>query len=242
MALPFRLAPSHLGHFFRFALRAGPGLVWDRVRRRPPRVERALAWARERATAGDPDSVLAALDDFARNSAFLMNVGDRKGEILDQQVLASRPARALEVGAFCGYSAIRIGRLLRQWDGRLVSIEVSKRNAAVVRQMVDLAGLGDVVDVRVGSAADVIPTLEGPIDLVFLDHWKDLYLPDLRRIEENGLLRSGSVVVADNVGFFDSSDYLRHVREGGRYDSTYRQSTLEYHDDIPDAVEISVVR
>ena len=205
-------------------------------------IEEALAAARKHATPGDPDSVLATLDDFGRNTAFLMNVGDRKGEILDEEVRKARPARALEIGAYCGYSAVRIARLLRQWDGRLISIELSAESVAVAREMVELAGLTDVVEFRQGSAEDVIPTLSTPFDFVFIDHWKDLYLPDLRRLEDGHLLRPGTVIVADNVTFLGTTDYLEHVRTCGRYDSSYRESTLEYHDDVIDALEVSVLR
>jgi catechol O-methyltransferase len=186
--------------------------------------------------------VLAALDRFARERSFLMNVGDKKGEILDAEVRRQRPLRALEIGAFVGYSAVRIARLLRGWDGRLISLEASGRNAAVARAMVELAGLAERVEVRHAKAEDAIPTLGAPFDLVFLDHWKDLYLPDLQRLEEHGLLRPGSVVVADNVGLFDSSAYFAHVRDSGRYESRNVASTVEYKDSLPDAVEISVFR
>lgn len=240
MALPFRVDRQSLGPL----LRLGLGELWtftkDRLRGAPPRVEQALAFARAHARAGDPESVLAALDRFGRAHAFLMNVGDRKGEILDAEVRRKRPARALEIGAFCGYSAVRIARLLREWDGRLVSLEASARNAEVARAMVELAGLGACVEVRAAKAEDAIPSLGAPFDLVFLDHWKNLYLPDLRRLEQHGLLVPGSVVVADNVGLFDAFAYLAHVRGSGRYRSRNVPSTVEYRDDLPDAVEISV--
>jgi catechol O-methyltransferase len=240
--LPIRLDRGNALPFLSFGLREASRFAWDRLRGAPPRVERALAYARAHARPGDPESVLAALDRCAREQVFLMNVGDRKGEILDAELRRHRPARALEIGAFCGYSAVRMARLLREWNGRLVSVEADPRAAAVVREMVELAGLGAEVEVRPGKAEAVIPSLSGPFDLVFLDHWKDLYLPDLRRLEAHGCLRPGSVVVADNVGLFDVSPYLEYVRGSGRYDSTGHASTVEYVDSLPDAVEVSVLR
>jgi catechol O-methyltransferase len=186
--------------------------------------------------------VLAALDRFGREQLFLMNVGDRKGLILDAEVRRARPARALEIGAFCGYSAVRTARLLREWGGQLVSVEADPAAAEVVREMVEFAGLSGHVEVLRGKAERVIPTLTGPFDLVFLDHWKDLYLPDLQRLEQHGCLRKGTVVVADNVGLFDVAPYLDYVRSSGRYDSTHHVSTVEYVDSLPDAVEVSVFR
>jgi catechol O-methyltransferase len=240
--LPFRLDRSNALPFLAFGLREAFRFGWDRVRGAPPRSRRALDYARAHARAGDPESVLAALDRFGREQVFLMNVGDRKGEILDAEVRRARPARALEIGAFCGYSAVRMARLLREWGGRLTSVEADPRAAEVVREMVELAGLSAQVEVRPGKAEQVIPTLAGPFDLVFLDHWKDLYLPDLRRLEQHGCLQPGSVVVADNVGLFDVTPYLDYVRGSGRYDSTHHVSTVEYVDELPDAVEVSVYR
>jgi catechol O-methyltransferase len=242
MRLVVRIDRKNALPFTGFALREAGRFLWDRLRGAPPRVEQALAFARAHARAGDPESVLAALDRFGRERSFLMNVGDRKGEILDAEVRAKRPARALEIGAFCGYSAVRIARLLRGWGGRLVSLEASEENARVARAMVELAGLSDLVDVRHAKAEEAIPSLSAPFDLVFIDHWKDLYAPDLERLEKHGLLVPGSVVVADNVGLFDASDYFAHVRGSGRYDSRNVASTVEYVDTLPDAVEISVFR
>lgn len=242
MRLPFRIDRHNALPFFAFGLREAGRFAWDRLRGAPPRVERALAFARAHARPGDPGSVLATLDRFAREQVFLMNVGDRKGEILDAELRRARPALALEIGAFCGYSAVRMARLLREWGGRLVSVEADPRAAAVVREMVAFAGLDKQVEVVDGKAERVIPTFSGPFDFVFLDHWKDLYLPDLRRLESHGCLRPGSVVVADNVGLFDVTPYLEYVRSSGRYDSVGHASSVEYVDALPDAVEVSVYR
>jgi len=242
MALPFRVDAKNALPLSRFALQEAGRFLWDRLRGAPPRVEQALAFARAHARGGDPEAVLAALDRFGRERSFLMNVGDRKGEILDAEVLRLRPTRALEIGAYCGYSAVRIARLLREWGGRLVSLEASAENARVARAMVELAGLAGLVDLRHAKAEEAIPSLSAPFDLVFLDHWKDLYLPDLLRLEQHALLRRGSVVVADNVWLFDASAYFAHVRGSGRYDSRNVASTVEYRDELPDAVEISTFR
>jgi catechol O-methyltransferase len=241
MKLPFRVTGANLIPLLGFAGGEALRTAWGRLRGTPPRHERALARVRERARRGDPESVLAALDEFGRREAFLMNVGDRKGLILDREVQRGDARRALEIGAFCGYSAVRIARLIAPRGGRLTSVEASPAYAEVARQVVEHAGLAAAVDLRVGKAEAVLPQLAaaGPFDLVFIDHWKDLYLPDLRRIEALGLLRPGSVVVADNIELFDSREYLDHVRKSGLYESVNHRSTVEYRDSIPDAVEVS---
>jgi predicted O-methyltransferase YrrM len=62
---------------------------------------------------------------------------------------------------------------------------------------VERAGLGDVVEVRVGAAIETLPTLVGPFDLVFIDADKRSNPEYLRWALE--LSRAGTLIVADNV-------------------------------------------
>ena len=189
------LSPSVLP----WTVRRAWDIVVDRLKRAPPRTVRAREFVEATAKRGDPEDVLRALDRFAREVRFLMSVGPEKGPLM-AELLDPLPenARVLELGAYCGYSAILIAQRLGP-GGRLVSVEKDPVAAEVARANVAYAGLSERVEVIQGASESVIPTLEGPFDLVFLDHWKDLYEPDLRRLEAGGLLRPGSTVVADNV-------------------------------------------
>jgi catechol O-methyltransferase len=206
------------------------------------RRQAALAHVRAQAKEGDVPSILAAFDDFARTQDFLMNVGPEKGPMLAEKVQQlPQGAKVLELGCFCGYSAVLIGAALPT-GASLTGIEVDEESVAVARSVVEFAGLSDSIEIRHGASADVIPALEGPLDLVFLDHWKDLYKADLIALEQAELLRPGSVIFADNVGpHFNPEEYLEYVRDGGHYDSTYHQSHIEYREE-EDGVEISVYR
>ncbi len=104
--------------------------------------------------------------------------------------------RVLEIGTLGGYSTIWLARALAA-DGLVTTIEAEPRNAAVARANIDRAGVGDRVEIRVGRAADVLPALEGPYDLVFIDADKEsntIYLDAAARLG-----RPGAVVVVDNV-------------------------------------------
>ena len=79
-----------------------------------PRAPRVLQYILKNTSPGDPQAVLDAMDHFGRHDQFLMNVGDEKGLILDAAVRQSKAGRALELGCYCGYSAVRIGRLLQE--------------------------------------------------------------------------------------------------------------------------------
>ncbi|MEZ5503536.1 MAG: class I SAM-dependent methyltransferase [Halioglobus sp.] len=191
---------------------------------------------------GDPDDVLRILDQFARQERWLMSIGPEKGPLF--QELAQRlPARAriLELGAYCGYSSIMIARAFGP-KATITSIEVNQDSVTSARANVEVAGLSDQITFIHGPSSDMIPKLKGRFDLVFLDHWKDLYKPDLELIEQRKLIGPGSIVVADNVGkIFAPERYLTYVRGCGRYDCESREATIEYTS-VPDAVEISVYR
>lgn len=199
------------------------------------------------ARAGDIDDVIRTIDDFAYNKSFLINVGDEKGAILDDAVRRAEPRLLLELGTYCGYSALRMARVMPS-DARLVSVEFSAPNAEVARRIWDHAGVGDRVQVVVGSLGDGGHTAErleaehgftaGSLDLVFLDHDKDAYLPDLQLLLDKGWLHEGSAVVADNVKFPGAPKYRAYMREheGERWQTTEHVTHLEYQTLFKDLV------
>ncbi len=171
-----------------------------------------------------------------------MSIGPEKDKVIaEARARLDGDPRVLELGAYAGYSSIYMADVLGPRTS-ITSVEVSADNVRAARGNIEHAGLAERIEVVHGSSSDVIPNLEGIFDLVFLDHWKDLYLKDLQLLEEHELIGPGSVVVADNVGeLFGADVYLNYVRNCGRYDSTNRPATIEYTS-LPDAVEISVYR
>ena len=91
-------------------------------------------------------------------------------------VRAAGVRRAVEVGTLAGYSAIWIARALPQ-DGKLVTLEISAKHAAVARRSLEDAGVADKVEVRVGDATRLLDALgpDGSFDLVFVDADKERY-------------------------------------------------------------------
>lgn len=230
------LMPGVLG----FSLKQAAHTAIDKLKGAPPRCLRARDYVAQHARQNDPQDVLQTLDRFAREVRFLMSVGPDKGPLI-AELVAKMPsnARVLELGAYCGYSAVMMADALGA-EASIVSIEIDADSVASATANLAHAGLSDRVNIIHGASADMIPGLEGPFDLVFLDHWKDLYRSDLQLIEAQGLLRPGSIVVADNVGeVFGAGPYLDYVRGCGHYLSENRVATIEYTQ-VPDAVEISV--
>jgi catechol O-methyltransferase len=210
--------------------------------------EAALAeYVLANAPANDLDSAIAAVDDFCNTRSVMINVGDEKGEILDNAVRRSMPKLLLELGTYCGYSGLRTARAMPP-NARLYSIEFNAANAEIARRIWAHAGVLDRVTAIVGTLDDGGATLQrlrddsafgdGKLDFVFLDHDKKAYLPDLQRILGEPWLHPGSIVVADNVRIPGAPDYKKHMdrAEGVSWHTTAHDTHVEYQSLLKDVV------
>jgi predicted O-methyltransferase YrrM len=153
----------------------------------------------DRLLAADP--VLdAALE--ASSAAGLPNIHITPNQGMLLQILARTigARRILEIGTLGGYSTIWLARALPA-GGRLITLEVDPKHAAVARTNLQRAGLTEIVEVRVGPAADTLRQLAAepcePFDLTFIDADKsataDYFAWAVR------LSRPGGLIVIDNV-------------------------------------------
>jgi catechol O-methyltransferase len=211
------------------------------------REEAAARYVLATASKGDAGAAIHAIDEYAYRHKFLINVGDRKGAILEQAVERVKPRLVLEFGAYVGYSALRIARTLPE-HGRLISIEKNPANAEIARRIAAHAGVVERVAFVVGDLGDDGKTAAllrdehdvqpGSLDLVFIDHAKDAYVPDLQRILAAGWLHTGSVVIADNVGFPGAPEYRAYMEaaEGKRFQTRVHETSVEYQSLLRDLV------
>jgi catechol O-methyltransferase len=198
-----------------------------------------------RARPGDVDDAIRVIDHFCRHVRFLINIGDEKGKILDHVVERTQPRRLLELGTYCGYSALRMARVMPR-GARLYSVEFNTANAEIARRILAHGGVEDRVTVIVGTLGDgggTISTLRrehnfvpGSLDLVFIDHDKKAYLPDLELILHERWLRAGSVVVADNILVPGAPAYRAYMRDndGTLWHTTEHRTHVEYQSVIKD--------
>jgi catechol O-methyltransferase len=189
---------------------------------------------------GDAQNVLDVIDKFC-SEQWMMNIGNLKGLILDDEVVKKAPARVLEIGTYCGYSAIRIARLLA--DGaHLYTLEINIENIKVAQQIITQAGLTNKITFVNSNLEKYIETMKAPepFDLIFIDHWKDQYLSDFRILEIYGLIKPGTVIVADNILYPGAPDYKAYLMSNGDYENVCYETLLEYTSNIKDQVLVSV--
>jgi len=122
--------------------------------------------------------------------------GHLQGRVLSMLSHMIKPKQVLEVGTYTGYSAICLAEGLAE-GGRVHTIDVNEELEPMVSKYLALTGNSERVTMHIGAALDVIPTLEGPFDLVFLDADKHNYLRYYEAVFAK--VPIGGYIIADNV-------------------------------------------
>jgi predicted O-methyltransferase YrrM len=148
-----------------------------------------------------PDPALtAALETSAEAGLPSIQVTPCQGKFLQLLARIVSARRILELGTLGGYSTIWLGRALPE-DGCLITVEVSPQHAEVARRNIARADLSKVVELRVGSALEILPALiaerQARFDLIFIDADK-VSTPEYFRWALK-LARVGTIIVVDNV-------------------------------------------
>lgn len=150
--------------------------------------------------AAEDEALRAARAGMAAAGLPAINVSPTAGKLLSLLARLVGARRILEVGTLGGYSAIWLARALPE-GGRLVTLELEERHAAVARANLERAGLAARVEIRLGPAAETLAGLaaagEEPFDFIFIDADKPGYLDYLEWSVR--LSRPGTLIVADNA-------------------------------------------
>ncbi|HZQ32056.1 MAG TPA: class I SAM-dependent methyltransferase [Mycobacterium sp.] len=145
-------------------------------------------------------------------SEFYLPVTPVAGRLLYALVRGIRPNTVVEFGMSLGISAIHLASAVRDnGSGRVVTTELSAAKVAAAKKTFAETGLDDVITVLEGDALTTLESLDGPVDFVLLDGWKEFYLPVIKLLEPR--LSSGALVVADNTDMDDTKPYLEYVRD-----------------------------
>lgn len=143
-------------------------------------------------------------------------------EILENE----KPERILEIGTAVGYSASRFV----QYAPKVVvdTIELDEQRAQEAIENVKKIGIEDNINIMIGNAVDILPTLSGPYDIIFIDANKGKYPIFLN--ESIRLSKKGGLILADNILYkgYVMSDYNKHKqRTAVKHLREYIQMAME---------------
>jgi len=122
--------------------------------------------------------------------------GHTQGRFLSMVSHMVHPDKILEIGTFTGYSAICLAEGLSE-KGMLHTIEVNHELVDIIERYFKESGHNEKLKLHIGDAKQVISTLEGPFDLVFIDADKENYVNYYNMVFDK--VRTGGIIIADNT-------------------------------------------
>lgn len=143
-------------------------------------------------------SLLATLnrDTYANVLQPRMLSGHLQGRVLSLFSKMKQPKYVLEIGTYTGYAALCLAEGM-QPDGQLHTIDVNEELETRIRSFFDKSAYADRLHLHIGDALEVIPKLDLPFDLVFIDADKENYSAYYDLLIDR--LPSGAIIIADNV-------------------------------------------
>ncbi len=139
------------------------------------------------------------------------------GQLIYALIRASQPAVVVEFGTSFGISTIFLAAAVRDNGvGKVVTTEFIAEKIVTARQNLTDAGLADLIEFRGGDAMQTLAEpLPGPVDFLFLDGEKSMYLHILTLLEPR--MKPGCLVVSDNTDHAGTEPYLEYIRAAGSH-------------------------
>ena len=130
-------------------------------------------------------------------------------EVIAKILTEVKPRNILEIGAAVGYSAMCFSEYLQD-GGRIDTIERDEERIAQAKENFVKVGVEDKIKLYEGDAVEILPTLNGNYDVVFIDAAKGKYPFFLEQALR--MLNDKGVIIADNVLYkgYVMSDYNKH--------------------------------
>ncbi len=136
-------------------------------------------------------------------------ISQEQGEAIRQLVVENDCKNVVEFGTSFGISTIYLADAVRQTQGKVITTELLESKAKRAIQNISEAGLSDLVEVKIGDAMETLKGFSEPIDFLFLDGWKDLYLPLFQMLEPQ--FHASTMIYADNMDMAGTQYYGNYV-------------------------------
>jgi len=136
-------------------------------------------------------------------------ISKEQGVELRRLIVENNSKHIIEFGTSFGISTIYLADAARQTGGKVITTELLENKAEKALQNIEEAGLSNWVEVKIGDAMQTMKAHHTPIDFLFLDGWKDLYLPLFKMLEP--CFYTGTIIYADNMDMTDTKAYADYL-------------------------------
>lgn len=152
--------------------------------------------------------------------------GHFQGRLLSLISKLIKPHSILEIGTYTGYSALCLAEGLSK-DGKLHTIDKNEELFDLQKKYFEQSGFGNQIIQYVGNALDIIPKINSPFDLVFIDADKKNYSHYFNLIIDK--LKPGGVIISDNVLWYGK--VVKPTEKGDKDTALLKNYNQQLHDD-----------
>ncbi|WP_027066997.1 O-methyltransferase [Maribacter sp. Hel_I_7] len=144
-----------------------------------------------------------------------LSITEEQGLFLVDLIKKNKLKNIVEFGTSFGISTLFLAQGALETKGRIITAELIASKAEKAMENFKKAEVSNIIDVRIGDAMQTLQNHKEPIDLLFLDGWKDLYQPLFNMLESN--FHTNTIIYVDNANMSESRAFLKEVGENDKY-------------------------
>ena len=163
---------------------------------------------------GFAKSILRPIQPKDFKDAYL-SISKEQGEELIDLIKKNDFKNIVEFGTSFGISTLYLAQGALETNGHIITTELIKSKAEKAIENFKSAGVGDLIDVRIGDAMETLKNHTQPIDFLLLDGWKDLYLPIFKMLEPN--FTNKTFIYVDNADMAESKAFVKRIAGDEKY-------------------------
>ncbi len=149
-----------------------------------------------------------------------LSISKEQGEDLKELIIENKLKHIVEFGTSFGISTLFMAQAAIEIGGKIITTELIQSKALKAIENFKMAGVNHLIEVWVGNAVQTLKQYKEPVDLLFLDGWKDLYLPVFELLESN--FHSNTLVYVDNANMTDTQKFLAVIGKNPNYNIEYK--------------------
>ncbi len=172
------------------------------------------------------DALMLSLEEEAARENIPI-IGPVVGQLLYLLARLTGAGRILELGTATGYSTLFLALAARATHGQVITLEKDPIMAQRAVKNLETAGFGDDDTVIEATVPEALSDMKAPFDLVFMDVDKPFYAQALPACHR--LLKSGGLLVADNVAFAEAAEFNHTIKNDPGWECVHLLAFLPFH-------------
>jgi predicted O-methyltransferase YrrM len=157
---------------------------------------------------GFAKSIIRPMQPTDFKDAYL-SISKEQGEELIDLIKKNDFKNIVEFGTSFGISTLYLAQGALETNGHIITTELIKSKAEKAIENFESAGVGDLIEVRIGDAMETLKNHTQPIDFLLLDGWKDLYLPLFQMLKPN--FHANTLIYVDNANMVEAKSFLKTI-------------------------------